>query len=446
MIEELIVCDESRIPVVWFVTHEEARAEAEINAYAEQTKASVWIWSLTSNNGTPGWEPPRGTPRKTANPFDEELSSTPEGAIKCAIDYAREVEDRGQEDNGKRLIAILRDPHVFLNEDMTFVRILRDATSELKDTRTFITCISPGDKLPIDLQKDVPIICPGLPKKESLKEALNEFVGELPIEKFDDLERLAEACVGLTLNQAADAIAKSCTQYKKIDLDFIQKIKTKAISSVPGLTYIGETPSMENVGGLDGLKAWLEERKQGFTQEARDAGLPIPRGVLCLGVPGCGKSLTAKAVASYYQIPLVRFNPSDLKGGIVGETEGNMRRAREAIESLGQCVVWNTELELKDGRKIPIGKAYEELTFPTEIKGFSTETGEEQFVKVWMILKRPKKKRELLEIELESGKTIQVTLEHKILTKKATGEIKWERADKLLLEDDIIEITSLPEF
>lgn len=348
MIEELVSCDDSRIPVVWFVTHEEARAESEITMHARSSNGKAWVWSLTSNDGGPGWEPPKGVPKTDKNkpPFDEEESASPEGAIKAVIDYAHGLEKKTEteEVENSKVICIFRDPHVFLQENMSFVRMLRDASRELKDTEALIVCISPVDKLPTDLYTDVSVIHPGLPSRETIHKVM-EFQLEEFEESMDQLEELTDACVGLTLNQATDALAKSITQYDGIDISFISSIKTKAISSVPGLTYIGETPSMNDVGGLEGLKVWLEERRKGFTEEARGENLPVPRGALTIGPPGCGKSLIAKAIASFFGMPLVCLNPPDIKGGIVGETEGNLRMVREAIDSLGQVTIWIDEFE-----------------------------------------------------------------------------------------------------
>jgi hypothetical protein len=349
MIEELIICDEARIPVAWLVTHEEARAEAEITMHSNQKGGKVWIWSLTSNNGDPGWEAPKGISKNEKSPFDEELSSSPEGAIKAVIDYAHDLEEKAEreEDNkaNSRIHTIIRDPHVFLEEDMTFVRMLRDASRELRDTEALIICISPIEKLPEELKTDVAILRPGLPRRETLKEVLQAQLIDYQLPDYKNIEELTDACVGLTLNQATDALAKSITQFEGVNTEYISKIKTEDISSVPGLTYYGEAPSMDKVGGLNGLKEWLEERKEGFGEKAREENLPIPRGALFVGVSGCGKSLIAKAVADYFKLPLIAISPQDMKGGIVGETEGNIRTAEDKIISVGNSVGWIDEFE-----------------------------------------------------------------------------------------------------
>ncbi len=345
MFKDVIACAKARVPVVWLVTQEEWRAEAYIREYARSRKGSAWSWSITSNNGFPGWEPTKGPGPSPKNdlPFDKDLQSSPEGALKSVLDLAAGIDT--DVDIGPKMMIVFRDPHIFLEENVGFIRLLRDAASALKDTFITIICISPVETLPIDLRVDAEIVHLGLPDKETLKTVLQTQLSDYKVE-YDAIDELVEACIGLTVSQAADALAKCLITHKlKVVLPFINEIKTKAINTIPGLTYIGEVPSMDSVGGLTGLKEWIRQRKRGFTKEALAAGLPAPKGVLCTGIPGCGKSLFAKAVSSYLNIPLVCLNPPDVKGGKVGETEGNLRQVKDAIESLGHCVVWIDEFE-----------------------------------------------------------------------------------------------------
>jgi hypothetical protein len=352
MIDDLITCDKARIPVVLFVTQEELRAESEIVKYAEQQETMVWIWSLTSNKGVPGWEPPtdfENDIKYSDCPFDQEKSASPEGAVKALVDTILLLNEQREYDSSisSKIIAIFRDTHSILKQDLPFVRMLRDTSKELKNREgCMLICLSPDDYLPIDLEVDVIKIYPGLPKKSSINKMVVSLLDEFKIDNFNEIEDLTDSCIGLTLNQAADAIGKSLVKYNAtINLNFIREEKTKVISSKPGLTYVKDVPSIEQVGGLGGIKEWLRERKKGFSQEARDQNLPIPRGILCIGISGAGKSLLAKAASSYLKMPLIKLNPPDLKGSLVGETERNFRTARDAIDSLGNCVVWIDELE-----------------------------------------------------------------------------------------------------
>lgn len=351
MIRDFVICARSRIPVSWLVTHEERRAERALSRWYAKQRGELWIWSLTSSEDYgPGWQPPREVPRKKA-PFDEEMSQDPTGAISSVIKYATD-----QENKTKKIGIVIRDPHPFVKQDASFVRILRDAAWSLKGTQTSIMCISPESSIPEDLRKDIEVIFPGLPPKEVLRKIMREQVEEY--KKADEvsevlkesgpefIDKLADACCGLTLDQATDALAKSMMVTRgNPDIQYISEIKTRTISSVPGLTYIGQSVTMDDIGGLAGLKEYMTERKGGFTQEARDFNLPVPRGILCIGISGCGKSLFAKAVAADLDLPLISLSLPDVKGGIVGETESNFRSVKQAIEALGNCVVWLDEME-----------------------------------------------------------------------------------------------------
>ena len=299
MIEELTLCENARIPVVWFVTHEERRAEAEIVKYfRDLMKGDVFIWSLTSGEkGVAGWQPPDDTVREKVKipfaPADEQGEIAT--AIQSFVQYAEKVTEEAiaQDDYPKITVGVFRDPHVFLEEDMTFRRVLRDARRQLEGTNATIVCISPVDTLPTELSIDVAKIYPGLPGKKKMTEFVEDLLDRITMPTEAEYEdgiaaKCAEACMGMTLQEAEDTIQKSLSKFAgKLDLQFISKAKAEVISKIPGLTYEGEMPSMEDVGGLEGLKEWMSERKGGFSPEARKFGLPAPKGILCLGIPGC---------------------------------------------------------------------------------------------------------------------------------------------------------------
>ena len=102
---------------------------------------------------------------------------------------------------------------------------------------------------------------------------------------------------------------------------------------------------MQGVGGLDELKKWLSKRGKAFTPEAREFGLPEPRGILLLGIPGCGKSLTAKAISSMWQLPLLKLDVGKVFSSLVGSSEENVRRAIQTAESIAPSILWLDEME-----------------------------------------------------------------------------------------------------
>ena len=155
-----------------------------------------------------------------------------------------------------------------------------------------------------------------------------------------------DAAIGLSGEEAAACYARSLVQTKRIDPASVAKEKKRVITREQVLEYYDPLPGgLESVGGLDELKAWLTGRSAAYSPAARAYGLPAPKGAVFVGVPGCGKSLTAKAVATAWGIPLVKLDLGALKSKFVGESESNLRRAFGVIEALGRCIVWIDEIE-----------------------------------------------------------------------------------------------------
>jgi SpoVK/Ycf46/Vps4 family AAA+-type ATPase len=161
-------------------------------------------------------------------------------------------------------------------------------------------------------------------------------------------EKLVKASLGLTRSEAENAFARVIVIDKKLNADDIDSIldeKKQAIRKSRFLEYYESKEEFSNVGGLDSLKEWLTKRGAAFTQKATEFGLPQPKGILLIGVQGCGKSLTAKSVASLWKLPLLRLDIGAVFSGIVGSSEENMRRAIKAAENLAPIILWIDEVE-----------------------------------------------------------------------------------------------------
>ena len=145
--------------------------------------------------------------------------------------------------------------------------------------------------------------------------------------------------------EAENVFAKSLVEKHKFDVDVILSEKEQIIRKSGILEYYPFNEQISDVGGLDLLKDWMEKRTVAFTEKARDFGLPPPRGVLLLGVQGCGKSLSAKAIGALWRLPLLRLDVGRIFGGIVGQSEENMRKAIRVAESVSPAILWLDELE-----------------------------------------------------------------------------------------------------
>lgn len=159
-------------------------------------------------------------------------------------------------------------------------------------------------------------------------------------------EAAIDAAVGLSGEEAQACYAKSLVQLRRIDPLAVSKEKKRVIAREKVLEWFDPLPGgLEAVGGLDQLKGWLLERRLAYTPQARAYGLPLPKGAFLAGIPGCGKTLTAKAIATAFNCPLLKLDLGALKGEFVGKSEANMRKALRTIEAIGRCVVLMDEIE-----------------------------------------------------------------------------------------------------
>ena len=161
-------------------------------------------------------------------------------------------------------------------------------------------------------------------------------------------EKIIQAALGMTLNQARRAFSKAIVTHGTLDdrdIDGIIADKKDILSSSDALEFYSYTEAPENVGGLAVLKDWLSLRERAFTKDARDFGLPAPKGIALIGIPGTGKSLTAKMIADLWHLPLLRLDVGALFGSLVGESEERTRRALSLAETISPCILWVDEIE-----------------------------------------------------------------------------------------------------
>ena len=152
----------------------------------------------------------------------------------------------------------------------------------------------------------------------------------------------------MTLNQARRAFSKAIVTHGTLDdrdIDAIIADKKDILRASDALEFYSYTEAPENVGGLAVLKDWLSLRERAFTQDARDFGLPAPKGIALIGIPGTGKSLTAKMIADLWHLPLLRLDVGALFGSLVGESEERTRRALSLAETISPCILWVDEIE-----------------------------------------------------------------------------------------------------
>ncbi len=245
-------------------------------------------------------------------------------------------------------IWLLEDFQPFLREEHhPILRWVRELARIPKSPRKIVVLSTPLPGLPQDLRKEVPTIELELPGLKQLRVVLDETASAMSVRATAD-EALLDAARGLTVMEARLAFGKAAAVLGRLDhraVPLVSQEKERIIKQSEVLEYYPTDASLGDVGGLERLKEWLDRRGRAFGAGARDFGLDAPKGVLLLGVQGCGKSLLAKAVAATWQFPLLRFDMGKVFGGIVGQSEGNIRTALKVAEALAPCVLWIDEIE-----------------------------------------------------------------------------------------------------
>lgn len=260
----------------------------------------------------------------------------------------------------KDSVFILYDFHVFFGTkcrqaDSEIIRALRDLIPLLKTSpvRKNIIFVSPQVNIPDTLQKDIVLYDFPLPKMEEIKSRLNKMISSNKAINTsnlteEDKDKLCKAALGLTMQEAENAFALAMVQdgqLNKDDIDVILEEKMQVIRKTGMLEYVQSDLGIDDVGGLDNLKKWLLKRNNSWSERAKKYCIPAPKGVLVTGIPGCGKSLTAKAMSTIWQLPLLRLDLGKIFSGIVGSSEENMRKAISTVEAVAPAILWVDEIE-----------------------------------------------------------------------------------------------------
>ena len=322
----------ARYPLIWLVTPEERRAVDELVALAGEQRKRILLWS-----GTVGLVNPALPDREDTSKRD------PLTLLKTIL-----------EDN-EPCLWVLRDFHPFL-KDANIVRRLREVAFRLEHSNKTVILLGPVLKIPPELEKEITVVDFDLPTADQLQAMLDSIVetlqrsgaGTVNLDKRQRA-RLVQACLGLTATEAGNAVAKAVVQANgALDGRAVEAVtaeKQQIIRKSGLLEFYDNSERMENVGGLDVLKEWLRKRVRAFGDEARAFGLPEPKGILLVGVQGCGKSLVARSVANAWRLPLLRLDVGRLFASLVGSSEENLRQAIRVAESISPVVLWVDEIE-----------------------------------------------------------------------------------------------------
>lgn len=313
-------------PLIYIPTQEEERVEKAIaNIGKNVNNRNIYTWDFVD-----GYQDnPNNTNVGRRNPlqaleFIEKLPSNTAG------------------------IFILRDFQRFL-EDISISRKLRNLARILKAQPKNIIVVAPEINLPSELKEVFTIVEFALPQADEIKteiQRLSSSTGQSLNEQF--LGELVRSAQGLSLERIRRVLTRAIAQNGKLeeeDVELILEEKKQSIRQTQILDYYPAKEQITDIGGLDNLKEWLLRRGSAFSESARAYGLPYPRGLLLVGIQGTGKSLTAKAIAHHWHLPLLRLDVGRLFGGLVGESESRTRQMINLAEALSPCILWIDEID-----------------------------------------------------------------------------------------------------
>lgn len=339
----LVEDDESRlevlirasIPLVWILTFEEDRVLSAVRQIAQRLgderkrPRRLYVWSAS-----------RGLRDDQGQLVKAETLEDPTVALDHVIENAEDA------------IYVFLDLHRHFSPVTT--RLIRDAARAVRSTRKSVLFVSPSYQVPEELEKEVALSVFQLPERPQLEpvlqQALAEWVGggQPPTLTIDERGALLRSASGLTYNEALLALRCALLQANgsgAAAVRYVGDAKTQVIRKSGILEYYDRPESFQQVGGLERLLEWFQSRFPAFSQTARYAGLQQPKGVLLVGVPGCGKSLSARALAGAWGVPLVRLDVGRIFGSYVGQSEANLRMAIQTAEAVSPCIFWIDEVE-----------------------------------------------------------------------------------------------------
>lgn len=325
----------SGTPLLALVTHEERRAyDLVLHPAAARLDRVLFSWSITR-----GMRLARAAEEPAIAPGDAHDALS-------ALEFAGAFSEPA--------IFVLEDFHHYL-ESPAVLRRLRDLSADLPGTRRHLVLLGPHFRPPLDLERQVEMLELPLPGMPEFEELLQDLMQQFPGRDTSEVEltpaqreNLLNACLGLTLAEADAAFARAVARDGTIGpsaIELIQAEKRQHIRRGGVLEAYESHVDLEDVGGLDQLKHWLRVRREALTREARDFGVDAPRGVLLLGVQGCGKSLTARAIAREWRMPLLRLDVGRVFGRYIGDSERTIRQVVQTAEAMAPAVLWIDEFE-----------------------------------------------------------------------------------------------------
>jgi hypothetical protein len=333
--EEILLLIKSKYAVIFLETVDEEYVLQQLSQIARQLWLSYYQWSVTEGLRRDHQE---GTYYQTKEPAFMLKTILSLFAAMAAADEAG--------------LFVFKDFGRYL-DDAVVLRLLKDLVNKIRNTRNTIVIVASAYKLPQDLEPYAAHIIGGYPAEEEISGVIKETAEELSRSNpqirislaEEDTKKIAKMLNGLSIQQIRNVISKCVLDDNKLDIEDLPRIEEckKEIFDKEGILEFCLSEGRDNIADFDNLKKWLTERKSSFT--AGQSSLPPPKGVLMMGVQGCGKSLAIKVVARELNLPLYRLDLTKLYSKYIGETEENLRKALKLVEELSPMCLWLDEME-----------------------------------------------------------------------------------------------------
>lgn len=319
---------------LYAVSYEEDRIAGQIAGVADQLGYDLWEWTLTN-----------GLVNRDGTVLDK--TSEPLAALAKFIEYNR---NKDNEPEGTHIpnksIVILKDLHMYLKAPQPIlIRRLKEAIAIGRASNRHLIILGATLHLPPELEKEIKVVNFELPTREELFVVAESIAKDKGIPLNGNRDPILDAMSGLTLTEAADAAAYAVVCTNDLDPVIISKIKAENVKKGGVLEIINTDMDLSRIGGLVRAKAWINKRAGGFTTKAKDYRLKPARGVLAIGISGCGKTLFAKAIAKVLGGPLLKLDGGKIFGSLVGQSEENMRIAIATAEAIAPCTLMIDEME-----------------------------------------------------------------------------------------------------
>ena len=324
--DQLDLLIRARTPILWIRSLEEERVETLLEQAAQRLGGRTLLrWDFIDGLS--------GAPNRSG-----EAARNPMAALACLDPLPPE----------QGALLVLRDFHRYC-EDAGVCRRLRNLAASLRQAPRTLVITAPDWSIPRELEDSITLLDLPLPAAEEIRRLLSTIANASGQPLAPGVcEQLTAACHGLSEQRVRQLAARALArrgQLGEADLAEVLEEKRQAIAKSELLEYCPSEATPADIGGLAALKHWLEQRHMAFSEEAMRYGLPLPRGVLLVGPQGTGKSLTAKAIAHSWSMPLLRLDVGRLFAGLVGASEARTRDMIQRAEAMAPCVLWIDEID-----------------------------------------------------------------------------------------------------